>query len=335
MRGRFATDTPQCIHTALTGQSQSAVKHAATVRALGKPHCVQTAFAVGCQRRAVMRANIHRPLVKRRAAHGAHAAIRVHHAQRVVAHIGLEHMAPQSQHAAVVARQHGDTATLATVIRKFKVAAKCRALIVRHRVIDRCALIVRGLARGHHVALVNPSNEQPAVARHRQRIETMGDFLTVAVYGQRRAKRFTAVERTREAYVTGVRLGQRLGPGDIHFALGTERDFRPCIAFGADAFGRGIHRLRHRPAFACVSRAAQHDVATLLAHRPQHALRIKRRRRRQLYTFSARGIRAVPRVLRVRTCPHEQQETQHRHAIHHFASNPAYSVRGNPGDNTG
>jgi hypothetical protein len=76
----------------------------------------------------------------------------------VIAYAARKHVAPQREHVSVWLRHQRDPAAFAAVVGRLEIAAKARAAIVRHRVVDRRAGIVGRLAAGgDEIALVDPT----------------------------------------------------------------------------------------------------------------------------------------------------------------------------------
>ena len=219
----------------------AAVEDALVLRGGAEPDGVQALARIFGDGGAVVRAGIDFPVFERHAAHGAGLAGGGDAGEGVVADVGREDVAPEGGDAAVGVGDEGDAAALATVVGKFGVFAERGASVVGERVVNRGAAVGRRLRNdgGDEVAFVDPRDDDLAAGGDSEGVEAVGDFLAVAVDDERRGEGASAVEGAGELDLAGVRFRERLGPGDVDFARGAERDFWTGVAAGVGGLGRG------------------------------------------------------------------------------------------------
>ena len=97
----------------------------------------------------------------------------------------------------------------------------------------------------------------------------MGDFLPIAVHGDRGRKSGSAVIRTRQPHFAGVGFAKRLGPGNQYGAILRESYFWPVLSVAGYGLGPGIDDYRGRPVGALIATAIKQQVIALLGNRQQ------------------------------------------------------------------
>ena len=296
MLGRRPADAALAVDAAF---AHPAVIHAALVRRTAEPDGVHLSSSIPGKGRAMVRADIDPPVVEGGSHHFARLAFRGQHAHRVIAHVGCEHVPPDRLHRAVLGRQEPDAAALAAVVRQLVVAAECRAAVVGHSPIHRSSAIRPLAPQGLLVALVDPGDEHLALRVHGQGIEAVRDLLPVSMHDRGGAEGHPAIDRARIANLSRVRLGQRPGPGDVQRPARAGRDLGTGVptAVGGLRGRRDAQGLA--PAASEVVGAADRNVPRLLVRRPEHALLVEDRRRRQLRPGPARGHAALGLALAV------------------------------------
>ena len=232
----------------------------------------------------------------------------------MVPDVGFENVAPERVDAPRRVRGERDAAALAGVVGRLEIALEGRAAVLGDREVEGGPAVLRGgPRRGHGIPLVDPRDEEAALAVERQRVEAVGDLLAVAVHGERRSEGPPPVEGTREADRAAVGLREGLGPGHKHLPAHGDQHLGPRVAAGVEGLGRGVDHDRHGPGGARIVRTPDEDAPVLVRDDPQAALRVHRGGRAQVRALDRDGRRGgvgVRGVGRGRGAGEEQREAE-------------------------
>ena len=227
----------------------------------------------------MVRAAIHPPLVVG-GTHHVDRGLPAQHGKGVVAHIGLEHMPPHGPHGPITAHTECNATALARVVGDLGVRAKGGPAIARDVAVNGgppVAGFAAHLRGGFQVPFVDPYRVQDTFGIEAHGLEAVGDDLAVGMHCDRCRKMLPPVHRAQQPHIARIGLGQRLGVGNQHRALGAKNQFGMVFAVGRDRIARRIQHARCAPAqrrCALRCRRVLHKQAPLAieACQPQRAI---------------------------------------------------------------
>ena len=198
----------------------------------------------------MVRAAIHPPLVVG-GTHHVDRGLPAQHGKGVVAHIGLEHMPPHGPHGPITAYTERNATALARVVGDLGVRAKGGPAIARDVAVNGgppVAGFAAHLGCGFQVPLVDPYRVQDTFGIEAHGLEAVGDDLAVGMHCDGRRKMLPPVHRAQQPHIARIGLGQRLGVGNQHRALGAKHQLGMVFAVGRDRIARRIQHARRPPA---------------------------------------------------------------------------------------